>query len=164
VISLRALCPLKAGARKNLVIRLAAIVLAGGAVIGGYFYLWPLIKESQERNAAVVAETKPLVDALLAGFAEGDYEKASAYFNGAMRSEMTEEVFLSARNQIAERIGNLVSLGEPEITREGENTILTYNAEFEGEDNVKIEVVFNKEGGEDWKISGLWFDSPKLRE
>jgi hypothetical protein len=164
VISLRALCPLKAGARKNLVIRLAAIVLAGGAVIGGYFYLWPLIRGLEERNATIIGETKLLVDALLTGFAEGDYEKASAYFNGAMRGEMTEEVFLSARNQIAERIGNLISLGEPEVTWEGENTILTYSAQFENEDNVKIEVVFNKEGGEDWKISGLWFDSPKLRQ
>lgn len=40
---------------------------------------------------------------------------------------------------------------------------VTYKASFANEDGVTVRVVFN-DSATDHRVSGLWFDSPKLRQ
>jgi len=41
-------------------------------------------------------------------------------------------------------------------------TALIYDARFEDEEQVTVRVVFRQQDGQ-WLVTGLWFDSPKLR-
>jgi len=45
----------------------------------------------------------------------------------------------------------------------GKFTNVVYKAKFTNESSVTVRVVFDKEG-DVFKVSGLWFDSPKLRK
>jgi len=111
----------------------------------------------------LLSELSPIAQNFFEGLTSKDYEKASRNFNGIMREKMPLQQLKTLYEQINEKIGDLVNLGSPKISRQGENITLEYQAEFEKEKNVTVRIVFNKEG-DGYKISGLWFDSPKLRQ
>lgn len=80
-----------------------------------------------------------------------------------MNEKMPPQELENIHNQIAQKIGNLTTLGNPNLSKQNDNLVLEYTASFEREDNVTIQLIFNKEP-DGYKITGLWFDSPKLRE
>ena len=109
------------------------------------------------------SKLSPIAQNFFDGMLTDDYEKASKNFNGIMREKMPPEQLATVKNQLYEKIGGLVKQDSPDILKEGNEVVLQYKAEFEKEKNVTIRLVFNKEN-DGYKISGLWFDSPKLRK
>ena len=117
----------------------------------------PLDKEE------VLAYADPITDNLLAGFNEGDYGKFSRDFDEQMKNGLTEPVFKQTREQITSKIGLYQSRTVSRVEKEGPATVVVYAAEFEKESGVEVKVVFQKYGERNL-VSGLWFNSPKLRE
>ena len=139
---------------------IAVVVIAALAVL----YLSSKAKTIPPQEAqGLLPELSPIAQNFFDGLTSRDYEKASRNFNGIMREKMPPQQLKTLYEQINEKIGDLVNLGSPKISKQGENITLEYQAEFGKEKNVTIRIVFNKEN-DGYKISGLWFDSPKLRQ
>ena len=63
---------------------------------------------------------------------------------------------------ITEKIGNYQSLEIADILKTQNFITVICNATFDNEDKVTIRVVFDPDA--EYTISGLWFNSPELRE
>lgn len=112
---------------------------------------------------SVLSYADPIVDNLLAGFNEGNYAKFSKHFDNRMRSALPEAAFAQMRQSIISKIGRYKSRTVSKVQKQGPGTLVIYNAEFEKESGVEVKVVFTK-NREKNLVSGLFFDSPKLRE
>ncbi|RLD18297.1 MAG: hypothetical protein DRI33_04330 [Caldiserica bacterium] len=108
----------------------------------------------------------PMTENLLVAINENDYTKFSKDLDNAMKTALPESAFSDFISQINGRVGNYV-IGSKEF-REAYMTEqyinIVYKTQFtEESEEVTVRVVFVKADGET-KISGLWFDSPKLKE
>jgi Protein of unknown function (DUF3887) len=140
--------------------RLVMIGVLAGLLVAGCGQL-PAELTGTESDA-VLAYAEPKVDNLLAGLNSGDYAAFSRDFSDKMRSAMGEAGLNSTRDLLQSKIGNYVSRQVSSVVQQGEFTSVVYKAKFENEDGVTVRVVFDNTA--DHPISGLWFDSPKLRE
>lgn len=111
----------------------------------------------------VLAYADPIVDNLLAGFNEGNYAKFSRDFDDRMKSGLPEAAFAPMRQDITSKIGLYESRAVSKVEKQGEATVVIYNADFEKENGVEVRVVFTQDGEKNL-VSGLFFNSPKLRE
>ncbi len=111
---------------------------------------------------AVLAYAEPMTDNLLTGFNAGDYPAFSRDFNGKMREALNESAFATTRAGIVEKIGKYVSRDVSRVEKRGGFIAVIYSARFEQEDGVTVRVVFEPAG--EHRVSGLWFDSPRLRQ
>lgn len=111
----------------------------------------------------VLAYADPIVDNLLAGFNEGNYAKFSKDFDGRMKSALPEAAFTQMRQLVVSKIGLYKSRTVSKVQKQGPATLVIYNAEFEKESGVEVKAVFTKDGEKNL-VSGLFFNSPKLRE
>ena len=136
-------------------------------VIAALVYIYLSSTGIQEITGAEKAEilqyAEPIADNLLIGYNEGNYTVLSRDFDEQMKNALTEAVFLQNRELVTSKIGRYVSRGTPAVLEKGPLTILIYSAEFENESGVEVRVVF-LEYGDNNLVSGLWFNSPKLRE
>ena len=111
---------------------------------------------------AVLAYAEPLTDNLLAGFNAGDYPAFSRDFSAKMREALNESGFATTRAGIVDKIGKYVSRDVSRVVKQGGFIVVIYSASFEQEDGVTVRVVFEPAG--EHRITGLWFDSPRLRQ
>ncbi len=123
--------------------------------------IFPQNVEGAERDA-VLAYAEPTTDNVLNGYNSGDYAQFSENFDAVMLQAETEEVFLQTRAQIMSKLGKYISRQSPGVVKQNNKYIVFYNARFEQEDGVTIRIVFQPDG--EHKLTGLWFDSPKLRQ
>jgi len=136
------------------------IGLVAGLVLAGCGQL-PTELSGAERDA-VLAYAEPKADNLLAGLNSGDYAAFSRDFSDKMRSAMGEAGLDSTRDLLQSKLGNYVSRQVSRVEQQGEYVAVVYTARFENEDGVTVRIVFDDTA--EHPISGLWFDSPKLRE
>ncbi len=115
-----------------------------------------------DEREAVLAYSETMTDNLLAGMNAGDYEVFSHDFNEAMLSGVTPAALADMQVQILGKIGLYVSREVQTVQQQGEMITVIYTAEFEQESPVTVRVVF--EAAEPHLITGLWFDSAKLRQ
>lgn len=111
-------------------------------------------------RAAILQYAEPKTDNLLAGLAEGDYGQFSRDMSPEMLKAMTEQQMTSLRDMLQSKIGAYVSRTVSSVEQSGRFTAIIYDAQYENEEHVTMRVVFD----ENQAISGLWFDSPKLRK
>lgn len=108
----------------------------------------------------------PLTEKLLIGRNEKNYEKYSEDFSDEMKRVVTIEKFLESIDLIEGKIGKYIE-GSKKFylaTRDKNYIIVTYKAKFTDEiSDVTVRIVF-EEGEGIMKISGEWYDSPKLRK
>ncbi|MDI6860870.1 MAG: DUF3887 domain-containing protein [Caldisericia bacterium] len=108
----------------------------------------------------------PIVENLLISRNEKDYERYSKDFSDEMKRVVTKEKFLESINLIEGKIGKYI-VGSKELyaaIKQKNYIIVTYKAKFTNEtSDVIIRIVFEEINGE-MKVSGEWFDSPKLRK
>jgi hypothetical protein len=114
-----------------------------------------------ERDA-VLAYAEPKTENLLNGFNAGDYAIFARDFDAAMRQAETETVFTQTRAAIQNKIGNYISRQVTNVVKQDKFIVVIYNGRFENEDGVTMRVVFTPDDAH--QITGLWFDSPKLRQ
>jgi hypothetical protein len=122
---------------------------------------FPQNVEGAERDA-ILAYAEPTTDNVLNGYNSGDYALFSKNFDTVMLQAETEAVFHQTRSQIMSKIGKYVSRQTPSVVKQNNMVIVFYNARFEQEEGVTVRVVFQPSG--EYKLTGLWFDSPKLRQ
>lgn len=114
-----------------------------------------------ERDA-VLAFAEPKTENLLNGFNADDYAMFSRDFDAAMRQGLNQSAFEQTRAQITSRVGRYISRQVTSVARQDNFIVVLYNGRFENEDGVTMRVVFTPDDAH--QITGLWFDSPKLRE
>ena len=112
---------------------------------------------------AVIAAADPITDSILAGYNDGDYAVYAKDFDEMMKNQLTEEVFKQTREMIIGKIGKYESRKVSKVYKKDQYTVVEYTAKFELEEEVNVKVVMQKLE-EKWLVSGLWFNSPKLRK
>ncbi|MFP4364600.1 MAG: DUF3887 domain-containing protein [Spirochaetia bacterium] len=117
---------------------------------------------SPEDREQIINYMDPITNTVLEGFTENDYNKYTKFFDEQMKNAMPESVFKQTRDLIISKIGNHESHELWDILREDQYIIMLYSGKFEKEDDVTIKIVF-QEYLNSPLVSGLWFDSPKLR-
>ncbi len=121
-----------------------------------------------EKNQVDVDQTRkyadPITENILLGMSENDYSKYSDHFDQTMKNAMPEAVFNETNTLIKSKIGDYVSKQFWKVESKDQYTIVYYKARFTEEpEDVIVKVVF-QEIMEEMEVSGLWLDSPKLRE
>lgn len=116
-----------------------------------------------EEKQKILNYAEPIADSILKGFNENNYEIFSKYFDTTMKKALNEENFYNTRKMIYSRIGLYVSKNKPQIFRKPPFIAVVYKANFEKEQNVVVRLVLQQYGKE-YLVTGLWFNSPKLRE
>lgn len=104
-----------------------------------------------------------IAEGILLAMNENDYAKYSEHFDEAIKDAMPESVFEQANIAIRDKIGDYISKQFWKVEDKGIYTIVYYKAKFTHEPkDVIVKVVFQEIEGAIY-VSGLWFDSPKLR-
>ncbi len=106
----------------------------------------------------------PMTEGILTGMNRGDYTQFSKDFDRPMRDALPEANFIELRNIIKPLIGDYVSKEFWTVEEQEEQTIVRYNARYTEETaDVIVTVSFQEIEGQIY-VSGVWFDSPKLRK
>jgi len=108
----------------------------------------------------------PMTENLLIGRNEKNYEKYSKDFSDKMKEAVSEDKFLESIDLIEGKIGKYIENSKKfdSVTKNNNYIIVTYKAKFTNEsNNVTVRTVFEDVNGE-MKISGEFYDSPKLRK
>lgn len=116
-----------------------------------------------EKRQALLVVAEPITDGILAGHNENNYAKYSEMFDEQMKNALSEKVFFQKQEIIHSKIGKYKSRSVANVLKQDQYEIILYSAEFEKESGVQVKVVLQKYG-EKYLVSGLWFNSPKLRE
>ena len=135
------------------VVTIAAVVIFAGCVEEDH------VEVDQVRTYA-----GPITENILLGMSENNYSKYSSHFDQNMKNAMNEAVFNETNILIRAKIGDYISKEFWKVESENQYTVVHYNARFTDEpEDVIVRVVF-QEIMDEMKVSGLWLDSPKLRE
>ena len=104
-----------------------------------------------------------ITESILQAMNEDDYAKYTEHFDEMMKNAVTEAVFEENNSLIKSIIGDYESKEFWKVEEEDTYTIVFYKAKFNQEpDDVIVQVVFQEIWGTIY-VSGLWYDSPKLR-
>ncbi len=110
----------------------------------------------------VRAYADPITEKILVAMNEGNYTKFSENMDSSMKRAMPEPLFQQTVALIKSKVGDYISKDFSRVELQGDFTVVYYRAKYTDESEVVVKVVFVEEGGEHY-VSGLWFDSPKLR-
>ena len=117
---------------------------------------------SEEQQAAVLEFSEPMADNLLLAMNAGDYTLFARDLDEAMLTSIDAAGFDDMRAQINGKIGDYLSREVTSVTMAQGFYIVVYTARYELDEPVAIRLVFHVD--EPHLITGLWFDSAKLRE
>ncbi|MBN1921080.1 MAG: DUF3887 domain-containing protein [Anaerolineae bacterium] len=117
---------------------------------------------SGEAREAVLAYSEGMTDNLLEGLNAGDYVAFSRDFTEQMKTSLSEAEFPDLSLQIIGTLGAYVSREIQSVEQTGDFVAVVYTAKFEQDDPVTVRVVF--EVADPHLVTGLWFDSAKLRQ
>jgi hypothetical protein len=121
----------------------------------------PRALEGAEREA-VLNYAEPMADNEFAAIDANDYEAFIKDYDEAMRTASTPKSFANLVSLISTKLGKYQTREVTAVTAVGDDVILVvYAADYENEKDVMVKLFFQP-GGEHL-ITGLWFDSPKLR-
>ena len=113
-------------------------------------------------QAAVLAFSEAATDNLFAGMTANDYASFSRDFDADMQAALPASHFETFKQDLDSKIGNYLSRTVDQVIQSGEFYVVIYQTKFELEEPVIVRVVFRV--AEPHSISGLWFDSKKLRQ
>mgnify|MGYP000272584056 CR=1 FL=1 len=112
--------------------------------------------------AAFAAQVDPLVDNLLLSINNNDHAGYIRDMDEKMKAASDAPAFANLTQLLSNKIGKYVSRRMTQVIESGKYRTIIYSAKFEGEDDVRVQVSFSLDGPQPL-ISGLWFNSPKLR-
>ncbi|HRY28964.1 MAG TPA: DUF3887 domain-containing protein [Elusimicrobiota bacterium] len=116
----------------------------------------------KEEKKQAATSTEEATDRLLMALNQGDYAQFSREFDDKMKAALNEAEFAKLRTNILEKIGLYQTRGLPRTLKLKDATVMVYRARFENEPEAEVRVVFREVGGQR-RVSGLLFNSPKLR-
>lgn len=117
---------------------------------------------SSEEQDAVLVFSEPATDNLFTGLVVGDYTAFSRDFDADMKAAIPDTGFAAWKQDLDSKLGSYVTRRLDRVTQLGDYYAVIYEAKFEQDDPVTVKVVFRV--AEPHAISGLWFDSEKLRQ
>lgn len=136
----------------------AVLILLLAVAVGAY-----VISQSRTVDINNVrAYSDRITEDILTALEEGNYTKFSLYMDPPMKIAMPEEAFQQTAALIKSKVGSYISKELSKVERQGSYIVVYYKAKYTEEAEVTVKVVFVESGGEHY-VSGLWFDSPKLR-
>ena len=139
-------------------IAIVIVVIAVAVIFAGY------VGREEIDVAQVRKYADPITENILLAMNEDNHTKYSEHFDQTMKNAMPEAVFNETNAMIKSKIGDYVSNEFWKVESKHQYTIVYYKAKFTQEpEDVIVKVVFQEIVGE-IKVSGLWLDSPKLRE
>jgi uncharacterized membrane protein YhfC len=138
---------------------LVLVAMTAGAV---FVAVAPSSQLTGSEKDAVLAYSESKTDNLLQGLNNNDYAVFARDLNDQMKAAIPETTLAKMRTQVSDKIGNYVSRQVQSISRSGDSVTVIYAARFANDDQVTLRVSF--EAAEPHRISGLWFDSPQLRQ
>ncbi|HEX7589140.1 MAG TPA: DUF3887 domain-containing protein, partial [Anaerolineae bacterium] len=139
---------------------LVLVILSMSATAVGAVALPDKTLTGSERDA-VLAYTESKTTNLLTAIDNRDYAAFSRDLSDKMKSAITEDGLTSMRAKVSDKIGKYVSREIASVTPSGDFITVIYTARFENDAPVTVRVSF--EAAEPHRISGLFFDSAKLR-
>lgn len=83
--------------------------------------------------------------------AKGDFASVTKDFDATMKSKLTDDKLKTVWDAITSKIGAFKDAGEPVVSKEGDNDMVTIPCNFE-KMSLKAKFVFNSSK----EISGLW--------
>ena len=101
----------------------------------------------------------PITENILVSMNNSDYSGFSKDFDGSLKNELPEAAFPGLIEAVNGAIGNYIT-GSKKITGvsiENGQTTATYEADFEGLEDITVEIVFT-EINDEMKVIGLWFN------
>lgn len=117
--------------------------------------------EGSERDR-VLQQSEPIADEMFNAMNEHDYAGFSKYFDETMKKALDENAFNTMTRTFDDKIGAYLSR-EVEKVESVENLyVVSYKARYEKEEVVSVRLTVRD--GDPVQVSGLWFDSPMLRE
>lgn len=126
------------------VLLMVCVTLAGADVIG---------TSDQEVQAA----TDPILDNLLAGFNEGNYQKYSKDFDPTLKESLPEAKFKQVRSEILQKIGKYQSRKYLGFLNQNKFTVVLWKGKFsDTTSDVLIKLVSSKRPDK-VVVVGLWF-------
>jgi hypothetical protein len=111
---------------------------------------------------AILTYSEPTTDNLMQGLNGGDYAVFSRDLGDSMKNALGEPGLINIRKQVNDKIGDYISRQVNTISQSGDNVTVIYDTRFERDGQVTMRVSF--QAAEPHRISGLWFDSDKLRQ
>lgn len=118
--------------------------------------------EGEERDKWIRTAT-PIAENILQSINNNDYQSFSKDFSQEMKEAMPVAGFADLREILMSKIGSYISSTPDEVVDEGDYITVYFTAKFEEDEQVTVRLVFRKDDPT-YKVDGLWFDSPKLRE
>jgi hypothetical protein len=108
-------------------------------------------------NPEVQAVADPILDGLLKGVKEADYDLYSQYFDDTLKDVISQKKFLQTRNSILKSIGAYQSRSYLGFLQKGKTTVVLWKGRFaKSADDVLIKLVLSRRGDQT-KVLGLWF-------
>lgn len=121
----------------------------------------PEVLEGDKRDAVMTYAQEP-AENLLEGLIARDYAQFSRDFSDDMKQGMNEQAFNDLLTMLDTKLGIYQTNTLVTVLQDENFTTLVYQLIYEKDNEVSMRVVFDNQ--EPHKISGLWFDSPELRE
>lgn len=108
-------------------------------------------------NREVQAVADPILDGVLKGFTEEDYDLYSQYFDDTLKDVISKKKFLQTRSSILKSIGTYESRSYLGYLQKGKTTVVLWKGKFShSADDVLIKLVLSRRGDQT-KVLGLWF-------
>lgn len=114
---------------------------------------------SSTEKAAVLAFSEAATDNLFAGLTANDYTAFSRDFDTDIHEEIPATNFADWKQDLDNKLGNYLSRNVDQVTQADEFYVVTYQAQFEQENLVKVTLAFHV--AQPHKIAFLAFDSEK---
>jgi len=122
------------------------------------------VKVLSDDDAQTFAEkVAPVTENLLTSLSEQDEAGYTQDMEPVMKEASSGKKFTQTYNGIIGKLGQYKTAAMTKVFDQKGYRIVVYTAEFENETGVTVRVVFDISGA-DPKVTGLWLDSPKLRE
>ncbi len=112
-------------------------------------------------NNRIKAQSALVLEEIIRGISEGDYNLYSRNFSQAMKSAETREIFLELQKNLQKNLGKFQSMEYIGFLNQSNNLIVIFKARF-GKEKDDVEIRLVMEDRDHPKVTGLWFDSPAL--
>ena len=109
------------------------------------------------------SQVDALTENLLVSLSNHNYAAYIQDMDVRMKAASSEAQFEQVYAMVIGKIGKYVSRQMTKVTEQEQFRTVVYDAQFEQEEHVTVRVVYNIAGDRPL-VSGLWFDSPKLRQ
>jgi hypothetical protein len=108
-------------------------------------------------NREVQTVADPILDTILKGFDEGDYDLYSQHFDATLKDVISKKKFLQTRKDILKSVGAYQSRNYLGYLEKGKTTMVLWKGKFANTpDDILIKLVLSRREDQT-QVLGLWF-------